>query len=98
MCFKTIPELRLRKATAIAVKMKTKLLRRLKDGGDTRVIGYFKEELQARYRTIPRDRSMLQSAKLEVVGDLKSTLISNMDIQNFEFPLLFLFLLCVIVC
>lgn len=77
--------------------MKTKLWR-LKDGGDIRVIGYFKEELQAGYRTNPRDRSMLQSTKLEVVGDLKSTLISNMEMQNFEFPLLVLFLLCVIVC
>lgn len=62
--------------------MKTKLLWRLKDGGDTRVI----EELQAGYRTSPRDGNMLQSTKSEVVGDLKSTLISNMEMQNFEFP------------
>ena len=36
-------------------------------------------------RTKPRERSLLQSTKMKGVGDLKSTLISEVEMQCLEF-------------
>jgi hypothetical protein len=46
------------------------------------------EELQSRYRTRTRERSVLQSTKLKGVGNMKSALTSDMEMQNSEFVLL----------
>ena len=35
--------------------------------------------------TSPRERSLLQSTKLKGAGELKNTLISNMEMQSWEF-------------
>jgi hypothetical protein len=49
---------------------------------------YCQRELLARSGISPRERSVLQSSRLKGVGNLKSTLTSDIVMQNLEFALL----------
>ena len=55
---------------------------RLQDVGDVRAMGYLQRKGGG---TNPRERSVLQSTKLTGVGDLKSVLTSDTEMQGLEF-------------
>ena len=46
------------------------------------------EELLTGCGTNLRERNVLQTTKLKIVGDLKSTLTTDVEMQNLEFALL----------
>lgn len=52
---------------------------------DARVMGYLPRKAANRDGTNPRKRSVLQPTKLKGIGDLKSTLTSDMELQSLEF-------------
>ena len=63
-----------------AVKVKPGLCWRPQDVRDA------KKKLQTECGTSPRERSVLQSTKLEGVGDMKSPLTSDIEMQNLVCP------------
>ena len=65
------------------VKVKPGLPWRLQDVGDARVMG---GELLTGSGTSPRERSVLYPTKMSRVGDLKSALTSDMEMQFGVFP------------
>ena len=68
-----------------AVKVKPGLPWRPQDVRDARTMGTCQGELLSESGTSPGERSMLQSAKLKRVGDLKMVLTSDMEIQSLKF-------------
>lgn len=70
-----------------AEKMKCGLHWRPHGVGDARALCYLPKRT-ANCGSSPRERSVLQTSKLEGVGNLKRPLTSNMEMQNLEFALL----------
>lgn len=58
---------------------------RTQDVGDTRAMVYLSRKAANREWNSPKERSVLQSTKLTGVGDLKSVLTSDMEMQSLEF-------------
>ena len=75
-----------------AVNVNSGLPWRPQNVGDARAMGYLHGELQTGCGTSPSEKSMWQSTKLKGVGDMKSTLRSDMEVQNLESILLVLIL------
>ena len=48
-------------------------------------MGYLLKKVANRDWASPRERTVLQSAKIKRIGDLKSTLTSDMEMQSLEF-------------
>ena len=65
-----------------AVKLKPGLPWRTQGVRDVRVMGYLPRRAANREWTRPRERSILKSAKLNGVGDLRSALTSGMEMQS----------------
>ena len=68
-----------------AGKIRPGLPWRSQDGGDARAVGSLPRRAADRSGTSPRERSVLQSTKLKGVGDLRSILTSDMEMQSLEF-------------
>ena len=85
MCGRGVPAERPQETTLCeAVKVKPRLPWRPQDVRDARDLDTFQGKLLAGSGTSPRERNVLQSTKLKGVGDLKSILTSDMEIQSLE--------------
>ena len=71
------------------IKLKPELPWRPQGAGDARVMGYLLKEAANGEGDQPKRKKCVAVNKAERIGDLKSVLTSDMDVQSLEFAQLF---------